>query len=296
VKEAEHPVRRRPALLAALGWAVAVGAGTAGAQSPAPPKPPAPRPAEAKPAPDGEDGVQDVVVTGRRLPGAVIGDIKPELTLSPADIQSYGVSTIADLLNELAPETRSDRGRGGEAPVVLLNGHRISGFGEIRDIPTEAILRVDILPEEVALKYGYTANQRVVNIVLRPFFRAIAGEGMIGAPTQGGQVRGQLESDLFHVRRDNRLNIDLRYTGNTAITSMTLCNWSPNTVLANLFVVPAGNTADTTNQMWYSLALPSGDTYQLYVAAEKLILSSGDSIQANCSNTGVSVITSYTSL
>jgi len=85
-------------------------------------------------------------------------------------------------------------------------------------------------------------------------------------------------------------------TGNTAITSMTLCNWSPNTVLANLFVVPAGNTADTTNQMWYSLALPSGDTYQLYVAAEKLILSSGDSIQANCSNTGVSVITSYTSL
>jgi hypothetical protein len=35
--------------------------------------------------------------------------------------------------------------RGG-SPVILLNGRRIAGFQEIRDLPTEAILRVDILP------------------------------------------------------------------------------------------------------------------------------------------------------
>ncbi len=58
------------------------------------------------------------------------------------------------------------------APVLLLNGQRISGFRELRDIPTEAIQRVDILPEEVALKYGYRADQKVVNIVLRPRFRS----------------------------------------------------------------------------------------------------------------------------
>ncbi|MFX5252973.1 hypothetical protein ABTD06_19685, partial [Acinetobacter baumannii] len=80
------------------------------------------------------------------------GDIPPEQQLGPADIRSYGVNSVAELLTELAPQTYSGRGGGG-APVVLLNGKRISGFQEIRDLPTEAIARVDILPEEVALKY-----------------------------------------------------------------------------------------------------------------------------------------------
>ncbi len=148
----------------------------------------------------------------------MVGDIKPELQLSPADIQSYGVSSVTELLEELAPETRSDRGRGGESPVVLLNGHRISSFNEIQNIPTEAILRVDILPEEVALKYGYTANQRVVNIVLRRRFRAITGEGIASAPTEGGQIKGTGEADLLHLRGDARLNLDLKYTASSALT------------------------------------------------------------------------------
>ena len=185
----------------------------------APKSPPKPAP---KPAPQDEDDEDDapptVTVKAKHLPGAVIGDIKPELSLSPVDIQSYGVSTVAELINELAPQTRSDRGRGGETPVILLNGHRISAFNEIRDIPTEAILRVDILPEEVSLKYGYTADQRVVNIVLRRRFHATAYEGTGGGATEGGEVQGQAEGDMFHLRGDNRLNIDLRYTGSSAIS------------------------------------------------------------------------------
>jgi hypothetical protein len=180
----------------------------------APPRPAPTHPVALPPSPP----EQDVVVTAKRQPGAVIGDIKPELQLTPEDIQSYGVSSVAELLDELAPQTRSDRGRGGEAPVILLNGHRISGFNEIRDIPTEAILRVDILPEEVSLKYGYTANQRVVNIVLKPLFHATTVEANLSAPTEGGQVRGQLEGDLFHLKDDDRLNIDVRLNGASAIT------------------------------------------------------------------------------
>lgn len=86
-------------------------------------------------------------------------------------------------------------------------------------------------------------------------------------------------------------------TGNTAVTSLTFCNYSANSVTANIFVVPAGNTATTSNQMWYNLPLTSGDTYQLYAAAEKILLGPGDTIQANCSaNTSVTAITSYTSI
>ncbi len=188
--------------------------------APAKPKPKAKKPADEA---DDEDATEvgDVVVKGRKpppQPGAVVGDIKPELQLNPADIQSYGVSTVTELLNELSPQTRSDRGRGASSPVILLNGHRISSINEVQNIPTEAILRVDILPEEVSLKYGYTADQRVVNIVLKRFFRAITGEIVGGETTEGGDSTGQAEVDRFEVRRDNRLNLDLKYQAAEGLT------------------------------------------------------------------------------
>ncbi len=161
-------------------------------------------PAAAQEAPDDE-----IVVTAGRQPGAVAGDIKPELQLSPADIRSYGVSSVADLLTELAPQTNSTRGSGG-APLVLLNGHRISGFAEVRDLPTEAILRVDILPEEVALKYGAPADSRVVNFVLRPRFRAKTAEGKAGGATDGGAATGGVEGDYLRIQKNGRLNLDAK--------------------------------------------------------------------------------------
>ena len=125
---------------------------------------------------------------------------------------------MTELLNELGPETRSDRGRGGGSPVILLNGRRISAFNEVQNIPTEAILRVDILPEEVSLKYGYTADQRVVNIVLRRRFYATTGELIGGGTTEAGEITGQAEADVLHIRGDNRLNLDLKYQGASNIT------------------------------------------------------------------------------
>ncbi len=209
---------RRGACAAPLIWALAGAAVAAPPEASPPPAKAAPAP-KADPDADVDATVSEVVISGqRRQPGAVVGDIKPEIQLSPADVQSYGVSSVADLLNELSPETRSDRGRGATTPVVLLNGRRISSFSEIRDIPTEAILRVDILPEEVSLKYGYSADQRVVNIVLRRRFRAITGEVGGGGPTEGGQATGSGAVDLLHIRGDDRLNLDLKYQQSTAMT------------------------------------------------------------------------------
>lgn len=160
---------------------------------------------------DEDEGAPDIVVTGsRRQPGAVIGDIPPEQQLSPADIRSYGVGSITELLAELTPQTTSGRGAGG-GPVILLNGRRISGFQEIRDLPTEAIARVDILPEEVALKYGYRADQRVVNFVLRRRFRAVTAELNGRAATEGGREQGGAEADIVRIRRDDRINLHLEY-------------------------------------------------------------------------------------
>jgi hypothetical protein len=121
---------------------------------------------------------------------------------------------LAELLDAIAPQTRSGRGRGGERPVVLLNGQRISGFREIRGIPPEAIVRVDVLPEEVALKYGYRADQRVVNFVTRRRFNAVTAEADYGQSTEGG--RSVYEADVSLLRLDpaGRWNIDAEYRHN----------------------------------------------------------------------------------
>ena len=177
--------------------------------------PPAATPAPAEHESEEEGG--EVVVQGQRPPGSVVGDVKPEQTLSPADIRSYGVSSVADLLAQLAPQTRSGRGSGG-APVVLVDGRRVSGFQEIRNLPTEAILRVEILPEEVALKYGYRADQRVVNFVLRRRFRAVAVELNHTLATEGGRNQPEAETDLVHIRNGKRLNLHLEYTQADSLT------------------------------------------------------------------------------
>ncbi|WP_293372661.1 hypothetical protein [Phenylobacterium sp.] len=179
-------------------------------------------PALAAPAPVApkSPAVSELVVDAapKVEPGAVVGDIKPDLQLQPEDVQAYGVSTITELLNELAPEIGSNSGRGGEGPAILVNGRRISGINEIRNLPTEAILRVDILPEEAALKYGFSANQRVVNIVLKDHVDVVLADLQGGASTEGGGASGQAEGGITRINGEQRLNLDLKFDPQAALT------------------------------------------------------------------------------
>jgi hypothetical protein len=180
-----------------------------GQSPPATPATPAASPAaQAVPEVDSSTGSEEeIVVTGRSPPGAVPGDIKPELQLTPSDIRSYGVSSISDLMTELGPQLTSVRG--GE-PVILINGKRSAGMSEVANLPPEVLLRVDVLPEEVALKFGYRADQKVINFVLRPRFRSYTGELEASAPTQGGSSVQQVETGVVRIQRENRLNLNLQ--------------------------------------------------------------------------------------
>ena len=143
---------------------------------------------------DGDYGDEEpIVVQGARARGSVVGDIPPQNILDSRDVRATGATSISDLLDALAPQIGSSQGRGGEQPVLLLNGQRISSFRELRDIPPEAIERVEILPEEVALKYGYRADQKVVNIVLRQRFRSTDRAGRRGPATEGGYANGNAD-------------------------------------------------------------------------------------------------------
>jgi hypothetical protein len=183
---------------------------------PAPAARPAPAPAAASES-DPDNEVEELVVTAAAAPpGSVVSDIKPEQTLNPGEIRALGASSVSELLDALAPQLQSNQGRGGR-PVMLVNGARISSFSEVRDLPPEAILRVQIFPEELALQYGYRAEQKVVNLILRRRFRATTVEAGVKAPTQGGQGSGDIDANRLQIARDDRLMIDVKANRSTAI-------------------------------------------------------------------------------
>ncbi len=152
----------------------------------------------------------DEIVVEAAVPGAVIGDIPPENRLNPAQIAAYGDSTINDLLNDIAQQTQSDQGRGNTAPIILVNGKRVSGVNEVGDLPTESILRVDILPEEVALRYGYGAQQKVVNIILRRHFRAKLFDLNGSESTDGGGESDMADANYSRIHDNDRVNVVAR--------------------------------------------------------------------------------------
>jgi hypothetical protein len=164
-----------------------------------------------------EYGGDDIVVMGQKPPGSVVGDIPPENVLDPRDIRATGATSINELLDSIASQIGSARGRSSGRPITLLNGRRISGFREIRDLPPEAIERMEILPEEVALKYGYSADQRVVNIVLRRRFNSTNVEARGQAATDGGYLNGRAEAGRLIIADGTRTSISFKAEGNSSL-------------------------------------------------------------------------------
>jgi iron complex outermembrane recepter protein len=180
--------------------------------TPAPPS----RPVTA-PSPN-DDDTETVVVTAQRGKNSVQGDAVPETTLAPQDIRALGASNITEILASLGPRAGTGRGRGGGFPVVLLNGRRVSGFAEIRNIPSEAIVRVEVFPEATALQYGFSAEQRVVNFILRERFRAVTLEGSLGLGADGDRSEDNPEINYLRITEKGRILANAEITKSNAVT------------------------------------------------------------------------------
>lgn len=162
----------------------------------------------------------EIVVTAERPRGSVPGDVVPESTLSASDVRSFGATSIFQILGALAPQTGSASIRGGGMPVVLVNGRRISGIQEIRDLPPDVITRVDIFDEQLALQYGYNANQRVVNLVLERQFEARSLEA--GGGVAGGDARATTRADarITQIDEGDRFAGGVTYQDATSVTEI----------------------------------------------------------------------------
>jgi len=162
-------------------------------------------------APDTED--EDIVVTGKPPRGSVIGDIPPVNVLSSRDVKATGATSFDELLDAIAPDIGVARGAGAGRPLVLLNGRRVSSYRELRDIPIEAVSRVDILPEEVALKYGYPPDQKVVNVVLQNRFVETVAQAAANKAAHAGYAGGG--GDLTRIKLTPKLRTTINLHAGT---------------------------------------------------------------------------------
>ncbi len=153
--------------------------------------------------------ISEVVVTAPR--GQTSGGIAPLLQLSPAELESYGVDTLSDLVDALKPMTRSSRS--DQTPVVLINGH-LAGQVEFDNLPREAIERVEVLPETVALQYGFSENQRVLNFVLREHYRAMPTRVTESGATEGGDRTIAGDASLVRLEDEARITLLASYWDN----------------------------------------------------------------------------------
>lgn len=160
----------------------------------------------------------EILVIATRIRGQVDAPQPPILTLDEEEIASYGAASLTDLLSQLSPQTGSGRGRGEGGPVILLNGRRISSFREMRDMPPEAIRRMEVLPEEVALRFGYAANQRVVNFILKDNFISKTVAGEYNVPTRGGFAASELEAGVVRIDGDSRFHVHAKMEDTTSLT------------------------------------------------------------------------------
>jgi hypothetical protein len=160
----------------------------------------------------------EIVVVAERLRGQVDTDVPPVIELNEEEIAAYGAASIADLVEQLAPQTGSGRGRGEGRPVFLVNGLRVSSFREFSRYPPEAIRKVEVLPEEVALQFGYPPDQRVINFILKDNFASRTVEVEYGGPMRGGSASGELEGSLLRIAGKTRLNVGAEYAATSLLT------------------------------------------------------------------------------
>jgi hypothetical protein len=70
-------------------------------------------------------------------------------------------------------------------------------------------------------------------------------------------------------------------TGDTGITTAYICNYGENTVMAFVWAVPQGGSANDGTIIYKAVPISANDT--LVVDTEKLILADGDALYANVS-------------
>ena len=170
-------------------------------------------------AQEDEPAIEEIVVTGSRIPRADLDGVAPVATYSAEDIARSGATSIGQLLREIpsvaggAQTTQINNGGGGVMQIslrgigavrtlVLVNGRRAvasvdegaNGLAvDLNTIPTSVIERVEVLKDGASAVYGSDAVAGVVNIITKKQFEGFELSAYAGDSTRGGGARQQVD-------------------------------------------------------------------------------------------------------
>ncbi len=164
-------------------------------------------------------GSGEIVVNAQRLRGQLDVEQAPLVELNEQDIAAEGVTSIADLVTQLTNQTGSARGRGsGGRPVILVNGIRIGSFREFANYPPEALARVEVFPEEVAQRFGFPPDRRVINLILKENYRNAEVELEFEGPSRGGYHQREQELGFLQIADGGRINLNFSANDRSLLT------------------------------------------------------------------------------
>jgi iron complex outermembrane receptor protein len=134
-------------------------------------------------------GLEEIVVTGTRIPTAATNQVQPVRSYTRQDIERSGQTTLSDFLNTLPDASVNSSEaftQNGVFPgmttvqlhglpvgttLVLIDGRRLEsnvfGFFDLSNIPASAVERIDILTVGASAIYGADALGGAINIILR---------------------------------------------------------------------------------------------------------------------------------
>lgn len=192
----------------------------------------------------GEVEDEGIVVTGSRIRGAQsIGNV---ITLDRTIIEETGVVDLGEALRQLpqnfsggqnpgvgagagilnqnvnAASAPNLRGLGADATLTLLNGNRLpydAAFAgiDISAIPLAAVERIEVLPDGASALYGSDAVAGVINVILRRDFEGVETSAQIGASTDGGNFRQQVDIVAGTTWSSGGLMLAYDFTNNSAV-------------------------------------------------------------------------------
>jgi iron complex outermembrane recepter protein len=152
---------------------------------------------------------QDIIINAPPL----FRDIQPERSLDQDAIDSYGASTVDEILGDLQVELGDD----AEQPLILVNGQRLNDLSEIGALPVEVLRSIEVLPRGSAMRAGGTATQRVISISLKRRVRTATLTAAHKVSTEGEWNGDRGEAMLTNVRGDTRANLTFRIRDDTPL-------------------------------------------------------------------------------
>jgi hypothetical protein len=259
----------------ALAFALPLAAADAAtAVQPQPEPAAAPEPEEPDSASDTGAVGNEIIVRSGRVRGQLFVDQAPLLQLDEEAIAAEGVTSITDLIAQISARTGSARGRGdGGRPVILVNGIRIGSFREFANYPPEALARVEVFPEEVAQRFGFPPDRRVINLILKDNYSNRQLDLEFEAPSRGGYSRNEQQIGILRIANGGRINANIQVEDTTLLTEAE--RGVPQTEGSQSAVAGDPDQADFRSLLADTFGLDAN------VSWAKAIVESGTSLSAN---------------